>query len=101
MKEQEPFRTIRFEQTLANYQAIAGIVLPALRTALEDLAKHHGSQAGDWLDDLESRLIQSAKGTVTQGVPIEVEAASLKVGIDVLQATLDIVRHSLTTEKDQ
>ena len=75
--------------------------MPALRIVVEELAKMHGNQAGKWLDDLETRLISAAKGTVTEGLSIEVEAASLKVGIEILQATLDVVRHNLASKNEK
>ena len=101
MGERKPFRRIDFPQSIASYQAITAIALPALRTVLEELAEAHGNKAGPWLDDLEARLIRDAKGTITEGASIEVEAASLKVGIDVLQMTLDVVRHNLVGEEKQ
>lgn len=101
MEERKPFRTIQVEPTINNYAAIAGIIVPALRSVLEELAKLHGDKAGAWLDELELRLIADAKGTVTEGLPIEVEAAGLKAGIDVLQATLDVVRNRLIREEEE
>ena len=101
MEERQPFRRIPVEPTVNNYAAISGIALPALRTVLEELAKTYGNKAGPWLDELEARLIAEAKGTVTEGMPIEAEAASLTIGIDVLQATLDVVRHNLVSEEEE
>lgn len=90
-----PFRKIDIENTLEAYAAIAAVIVPALRTTLEELVSRDPEGAALWFDELEARLISGAKGTITEGIPIEVEASSLKSAIDVLQATLDVVRSNL------
>jgi len=97
MEEKKPFRTIEVPGGLNvnNLGAATNILGTALRTTLEALAKRHGNQAGPWLDDMESILIREAKGTIAEGLPIEVDAASVKLGIDILQMQLDIVRRNL------
>lgn len=79
--------------TIQNLGAALVAVQTALRTVIEEQAKHHSGS--EWFDDLEKRLIRDAKGTVTEGIAIEAEANSLKLGIDVLQATLDASRRHL------
>jgi ribose 1,5-bisphosphokinase PhnN len=99
MNEKAPFRRLQIANTRETYAAITAVVVPALRTALEELASRREGDDRTWYDELEARLIRDAKGTITEGFPIEVEAASLKAGIDVLQATLDVVRSNLIDKK--
>lgn len=98
MTDKKPFRQMQIANTRETYAAITAVTVPALRTVLEEMVKSsNGDQS--WYDELEARLISDAKGTVTEGFSIEVEAASLKAGIDVLQTTLDVVRHTLIDKK--
>ena len=92
------FRKMQIEPTRENYAAIAAIMIPALRTTLETFVEEHGVDAA-WFDELSSRLVNDAKGTIIEGFPIEVEAAALKAGVDALQATLDVVRHTRIEKK--
>ena len=72
--------------------AIAIIALPALQTALEALVKRAPEGDSAWFDELEADLIREAKSTIVEGLPIEIEAASLKAGIQVLQTTINAAR---------
>jgi hypothetical protein len=81
--------------TVNNLAAMMHIMLTAFTTTLETLAAHKGGKAGPWLDDLQEILISDAKGTVAEGMPIEADVEGVKLGIDVLQATLDAVRYTL------
>ncbi|PWJ81473.1 hypothetical protein C7441_1104 [Pseudaminobacter salicylatoxidans] len=92
MNEKKPFRTINYARTVPNLEAINLISLHALRTVIEEMVEQRGG-IGPWYDELEQELIRDAKGTIAEGVPIETEAGALKLGIDVLQMTLDVVRH--------
>lgn len=79
--------------TVQNLAAVVAILQPALRTSIEALAERN--EGAEWFDTLEKRLIRDAKGTITEGISIETEASGLKLGIDVLQATLNACRNSL------
>jgi len=99
MMARKLFRRLQIEATRENYAAIAAAVIPALRAALEEMATQHAGDDPAWFDELEARLIAAAKGTIVEGFPIEVESTALKAGIDVLQATLDVVRSNLIDKK--
>lgn len=92
MGDRQPFRTIRYERTIPNLEAINLISITALRSVIEKMVEQRGG-IGPWYDELEKELIRDAKGTISEGLSIETEAGALKLGVDVLQMTLDIVRH--------
>lgn len=94
------FRTVEFSQTVENYRAISTAFSHAFREMLEALAATHDNQLGSWFDELEKRLIRDTKNIVGEGVSIEVEAATIKVALDVLQAHIDVVRHNLSGADD-
>ena len=100
MTDRKPSKTISLDGDMdpAGLGSVINITTTALRTTLETLAKEHGSKSGAWLDELEERLIRDAEGTIAEGVPIEAEAASIGLGINVLQAVLDVVRENLAAE---
>ncbi|KAB2694045.1 hypothetical protein F9K79_20675 [Ochrobactrum sp. Kaboul] len=99
MSEKEPFRKITFEQNRENYAGICAVVTPALRTVIEELAVQHGNQIGPWFDELESKLITDAKGTIAEGFSISTDAQIIGLGVEVLQATLDVCRNSLVKKE--
>ncbi|MQW00024.1 hypothetical protein CN166_31150 [Sinorhizobium medicae] len=70
-------------------------VQSALRVTIEELAKLNEGKGQEWFDALEEVVIRDAKGTVTEGIPIQTEAEALKFGVDVLQATLNASRNQL------
>lgn len=68
----------------------------AFRLTLGRLAYAHGNQPGEWLDALEEEVTRSIKGTVTENIPIEQEAAALKAGLDLVQGTFAELRSELS-----
>lgn len=94
------FRRISLEGHMnpTSLGSVVNVTATALRTTLETLAEVHGSKGGPWLDELEKRLIRDAKGTIGEGIPIQDEAAGIGLGIDVLQAILDVVRENLAAK---
>lgn len=86
---------IRIRNAKESYAAIAVIFIPALQIVLEELVARVPADDYGWFDELEAHLIREAKGTIIEGLPVEVEAESLKAGIELLQTTINVVRKSL------
>lgn len=84
---------IEFEQTAANFASIVVVLQPALRTAIEELAKMYDYSAGPWLDEFEERLVRQAHETSVENAPTE--SGNVNLGVEVLRATVDVVRQSL------
>ncbi|ACE93919.1 hypothetical protein PYR71_29895 [Rhizobium sp. MC63] len=70
-------------------------VQSAFSVAIAELSKLHKGNSPQWFEDLEEVVIANAKGTVTEGISLDVEVESLKFGIDVLRAILDVSRVEL------
>jgi hypothetical protein len=73
-----------------------GVLAPALLTTLRALAAQHGNKKGEWFDQITSDLIRKAKGNEGVGVPMQNEAAGIKLGLNALDAIFDVVRRDLT-----
>ncbi|EJL57973.1 hypothetical protein PMI09_00678 [Rhizobium sp. CF122] len=86
--------------TPTNLAAALAAMQHSLRTTIEAIPQIDSSQQ-DWLDQLEANLIREAKGTVADGIAIGEEAAAIRFGIEVLQATLDACRTTLGLASDQ
>ncbi|MHC2295873.1 hypothetical protein [Rhizobium mongolense] len=75
----------------ANEQKLAAALIAvqsALWLAIENLSKIQEGKGQKWFDDLEEVALDEARGIVTIGISIDIEAESLKFGIDVLKAIL-------------
>jgi hypothetical protein len=87
--------------TATNLATALGAMQHSLRTTIEAIPDIDKTDP-TWLDQLEARLVREVKGTVASGIDIGTEAAAIKFGIDVLQATLDACRVTLGLgEKDR
>lgn len=70
-------------------------VQSALWVAIDNLSKIQEGKGQKWFDDLEEATLDEAKGIITTGLSIDIEAESLKFGIDVLQAIFHAKRTQL------
>lgn len=94
MSEKKTF-SVQMPQGLdrtAGFASAALTLASALQTVLKEERDQQGTNAKTWLDELEKRLIRDAKGSVTEGIAIQVEAPALQYSVYVLQAVLDSVR---------
>lgn len=83
------------DMTPQHWAAIVTVLQPALRKAIEEGVEAHGEDARIWFEQLSHTLMTRAKGTVTEGIPMDVEAEGLRLGLRILQATLEACRHDL------
>lgn len=88
------------EFTVLNLGAVVAMLEPALQTVIEKLAAAQADESSAWFDELEKELLLGAKNTVSEGISIEVEAEGLKLGVDMLQATLDRCRENLDLHRN-
>ena len=86
----------------AGFASATLILASSLQTVLKLERDRRGVAAKEWLDELEKSLIRDAKGSVTEGIAIQVEAPALQYSVDVLQAVLDSVRAGIVdgSQKD-
>lgn len=98
MTENQPYRHLNFENTRDNYAGITAAVVPALRATIEALAQKYDNKDGEWFDALQQKLIADAKGTITEGFHIDTEVQIIGLGVQVVQATLDVCRNNLIRE---
>lgn len=85
---------LRSGQT-AELMAIVMALQAGLRTALEELAVLHGFEAGLWLDDLETVLINDASNVWSEGLSMDAELRALNGGRDHMQALVAALRRQL------
>jgi len=71
----------------------------ALRASVEALAELNGTNDLTWFDELRQNTIRAAKGTVTDQIPVEVEADALRFSIQVLENEFDSIRVGLLEPK--
>ena len=69
----------------------------ALRETLLMLADTKGDQALPWLSEFEDQLIRDAKGTVTEGIPVDDETGLVDSAIDMLKFVFDGVRRDIAS----
>jgi hypothetical protein len=101
MTEKEIAFQTRTPANRTEWAALTMTVSAAFISTLDSLAAAHGNRPGEWLDQLEADLIREAKGAITEGVPEEVEAPAIGLGIEVLQGILDRLRRRLVREADK
>ncbi|MGK6315564.1 hypothetical protein [Neorhizobium sp. DT-125] len=89
------------EFTVLNLSAVVTMLGPALQTVIEKLAATRAEEGPAWFDELERELLLEAKNTISEGIPIEAEVEGLKLGVDVLQATLDRCRDNLRLNRGE
>lgn len=94
MTERKLHLSLQIKQDVPTYRAISAVMTDALRVTLENMAENHEDL--EWLDQLEKTLIYNAKSFITEGIPINEEAESFGVAIQVLQGTIGATRASLT-----
>jgi hypothetical protein len=79
---------------------ILGASALALKTCLADtlmeLAAYHGNKPGKWLDDLEYRFIQYAKGWHSEGIPLKNEILIVDKIVAFIQLATNDVRERLS-----
>jgi hypothetical protein len=78
-----------------------GVMTNSLRITLNKMAEEHGYQAGPWFDDLSDQLIREVKGTITEGIPIERDAASVGYSLELLEGLLGVIRGKLVSKDAQ
>jgi hypothetical protein len=88
-------RTVKGPLTLENAGAICLAFNGTIKILIDALARAHGNTPGPWLDELEAHCIRDAKGTVTERIPIDVEFAALKFGVDAVRIHFDGLRDRL------
>jgi hypothetical protein len=71
----------------------------ALESAFKELAQVKGTDDMEWFDDLRAQAVSSSKGTVTEQIPVEVEARALRFGFQTLDLTFDRIRGELIKPK--
>ncbi|AEG52573.1 hypothetical protein CN233_32010 [Sinorhizobium meliloti] len=67
----------------------------ALAAALKALAEEKGTEDLAWFDELHQHAVKTAKGTSTEGIPIEVDARSVRLGFETLDQGFKSIRVSL------
>ena len=77
------------------------VMANSLRLTLIQLAEEHDFQSGPWFDDLADRLVREAKGTVSEGISIERDAASIGFSLDLLEGLLGVIRNKLVSKDTQ
>ncbi|TAX39140.1 hypothetical protein [Rhizobium leguminosarum] len=68
----------------------------ALKEALTACAKAKGVNDLSWFDEIHHKALSEAKGTVTEQIPIDVEAKALKFGVDVIDAAFNSIRYDIS-----
>lgn len=81
-----------------------GIAITALQGALDasvtKLAEANGVADLTWFDELHQQAVISAKGAVTEQIPIEGEADAIRFGFELVDALFQTIRVGLV-EKQQ
>ncbi|MGW5960672.1 hypothetical protein [Methylorubrum thiocyanatum] len=95
MSEPERLARLSVPQDAKQAGMMIGVLAPALLTTLQALATQHGNQNGAWFEDLSKDLLKKAKGNEGVGAPMSDEATGITLGLDALQAILDVVRRDL------
>jgi hypothetical protein len=67
----------------------------ALEIAFKKLAQLKGTDDLAWFEDLRAQAVTSSKGTVTEQIPVEVEAGALRFGFETLDLTFERIRGGL------
>ncbi|MDW9644470.1 hypothetical protein GOB48_22140 [Sinorhizobium meliloti] len=79
----------------AELSAIVVAYHEALTAALKALAEEKGTEDLAWFDQLHQASIKAAKGTVADGLPIEVDASAVRLGFETLDRDFKSIRTSL------
>ena len=77
---------------------LATIVLAlneTLTQTLATLAAAHGDKPGEWLDDLESKVIRDIKGMHGEGTTLEAEHAAIAASLAIIGQRFQALRLSL------
>ncbi|MCM2439667.1 hypothetical protein HGO34_08055 [Agrobacterium vitis] len=72
----------------------------ALREVVKALATAKGTADLSWFDELHQNAIRSAKGTITEQIPVEVEAGAIRFGFETIDAEFKSIRVSLIKNQD-
>lgn len=67
----------------------------ALHACIAALVEVKGTEDLAWFDDLHQQAIRSAKGTIAEQVPIEVEAGAVRFGFQLVDAEFKQLRVGL------
>lgn len=71
----------------------------ALSAAVKALAVEKGTDDLSWFDELHQNAIRAAKGTVTEEIPVEVEASAIRFGFEVIDADFKGLRVQIIEEQ--
>lgn len=64
----------------------------ALHAAVSRLADINGTDDLAWFDELHHQAVFASKGTITEEIPIEVEAGAIRFGTQLLDAKFKSLR---------
>lgn len=87
--------------SIASMSGAAAAFQYGLWNAIQQIAELKGADDLSWLDELHQASIREVKGTITEGVAIEVEAESLQFGVDVLNAAFQAYRARLVKTRHE
>jgi hypothetical protein len=74
------------------------VLATALRATLEELLFVQKDKSDDWLNQLETRLISGAKGTIAEGISIESDARGIGLGVEIVHTLFDILRRKIAIQ---
>ncbi|MDX3929259.1 MAG: hypothetical protein QHC90_26090 [Shinella sp.] len=67
----------------------------ALHACIVALVEVKGTEDLTWFDDLHQQAIRSAKGTITEHIPVEVDAGAVRFGFEIVDAEFKQLRVGL------
>lgn len=94
---------MRMHYDKQNAEAYLGAAIIAFQNALEAAvrvaAETKGTDDLSWFDELHENAVRTAKGTTTEDIPVEVEAAAIRFGFEVVDAKFKSLRVSLLKDE--
>lgn len=97
MDRKTPASSLSYDKKHAEAYLGAALIAyrEALNGAIDALAEAHGTDDITWLDELQDNAVRQSQGTITEQVPIEVEAGALRFGFQSLEAEFKSIRSRL------
>jgi hypothetical protein len=92
-----PSIEVSYDKNHAEEYLNAGLVAyhEALHACIAALAEVKGTDDLAWFDDLHHQAVRSAKGTITEQIPVEVDSGAVRFGFQIVDAEFKQLRVGL------